>query len=237
MNEEQSQAASEWVAFSAYFATVIWSRWTGESQRAIESKDHVIATDSEGLWPERPIPSPDGKYIAAFREYKFGDPELRIFDVQRRSWVNFGKITIHPDFENWLYIQPNWNPWFADSSRLVFIQDSKIVIASPAGYKMDELSIEGPSGLPTPSPNGKFIAYVTYTARPMNHRPDLKFWGGTTVMTVSVAGNRKSQPVTEKNPDEVYDLKWLNDSSVIFDRVADDFRFEHARIWKASLKN
>ena len=108
MKSNRRQLLSGRSLLRLHFATVIWSRWTGESQRAIESKDHVIATDSsEGLWPERPIPSPDGKYIAAFREYKFGDPELRIFDVQRRSWVNFGKITIHPDFENWLYIQPN----------------------------------------------------------------------------------------------------------------------------------
>jgi hypothetical protein len=230
----QFQAASEWVAFSPAFKTVIWSRWIGGTQRSIETPNRQIAQDSIALWPERPIPSPDGRYIAVFSEDTFRDPELRVFDVQRRVWSSLGETTIHPD-RQWLYIQPNWNPWFADSSRLVLIQDHRLVVAYPDGRKVAEFNIEGVSGLPTASPDGKRIAYVTFEPRPMSVRPDLHFWGGTTVMVVSLESRLAPQAVTEKNPDEVYDLKWLDDSTVLFDRVADEGLFQHARIWKASL--
>ena len=230
----QFQAASEWVAFSPALKTVIWSRWIGGKLRSIETPDRQIAEDSTALWPERPIPSPNGRYIAVFSEDTFRDPELRVFDVQRRAWSNLGKIKIHPDRE-WLYIQPNWNPWFADSSRLVFVQGSKLVVAQPDGRKLTQVNIEAASGLPTASSDGKRIAYITFEPRPEKARPDLQFWGGTTVMVVSLESRLAPQAVTEKNPDEVYDLKWLDNNTVVFDRVADELFFRHARIWKASV--
>jgi hypothetical protein len=41
--------------------------------------------------------------------------------------------------------------------------------------------------------------------------------------------------VTLKNPDEVYDLKWLSNDTLVFDRVADEVFYRHARIWKAAV--
>ena len=176
----QFQAASEWVAFSPAFKTVIWSRWIGGTLRSIETPDRQIAQDSNALWPERPIPSPDGRYIAIFSEDRFRDPELRVFDVQRRAWSNFGKIKIHPS-KDWLYIQPNWNPWFEDSSRLVYVQGSKLVVAYPDGRKVTEVNIGGASGLPAASPDGKRIAYVTFEPRPDQGRESLLTAGASCV--------------------------------------------------------
>jgi hypothetical protein len=45
----------------------------------------------------------------------------------------------------------------------------------------------------------------------------------------------KPRSVTAKNPDEVYDLKWLNNGELVFDRVADEDLFQHARLWKAAV--
>jgi len=89
--------------------------------------------------------------------------------------------------------------------------------------------------LPTPSPDGKSIAYATFEPRPMKVRPDLQFWGGTTIMVVSTSTGSKPRPVTLKNSDEVYDLKWLNNGAIVFDRVADEQFYGHARIWKATV--
>jgi hypothetical protein len=145
-----------------------------------------------------------------------------------------GKITIHPD-NDWWYIQPNWNPWFADSSRLVFLRDSTLVIASPDDAQKTELQIDDHAGLPVPSPDGQFIAYVTFEPRLKSSRPDLQFWGGATVMVVSASAGLPPHAVTQKNPDEVFDLKWLNNGELVFDRVADEPMYQHARIWKIAV--
>jgi hypothetical protein len=145
-----------------------------------------------------------------------------------------GRIRIHPD-RNWSYIQPDWNPWFSDSSRLVFLRDSTFVIVTPDGRENTEIKIEGQAGLPTPSPDGQSIAYAIFEPRPMKVRPDLQFWGGTTIMVISTSTGSKPRPVTLKNSDEVYDLKWLNNGAIVFDRVADEQFYGYARIWKATV--
>jgi hypothetical protein len=66
-------------------------------------------------------------------------------------------------------------------------------------------------------------------------RPDLQFWGGTTIMVVPTSGQSKPRKVTLKNPDEVYDLKWLTNDVLVFDRIADDVFYKHARIWKVAV--
>jgi hypothetical protein len=66
-------------------------------------------------------------------------------------------------------------------------------------------------------------------------RPDLQFWGGTTILVVSVSAGLKPRSVTAKNPDEVYDLKWLNNGELVFDRVAEEDLFQHARHWKVAV--
>jgi WD40-like Beta Propeller Repeat len=95
--------------------------------------------------------------------------------------------------------------------------------------------VPGTIGLPTVSPDGKQIAYVTFEPRPMKDRPDLQFWGSTTIFVVPVSGATPPQPVTSKNDDEVLDLKWLNNDTILFDRVADEPFYHHARIWKATV--
>ena len=127
----------------------------------------------------------------------------------------------------------SWSPWFADSSRLVYLRDSTLVMVSPDGRNKTEINVAGQAGLPTPSPDGKSIAYVTFEPRPIKLRPDLQFWGGTTIMVVSTSTGSKPRPITLKNSDEVYNLKWLNNGDVVFDRVADELFYGHARIWKA----
>jgi hypothetical protein len=77
--------------------------------------------------------------------------------------------------------------------------------------------------------------YVTFEPRPKQMRPDLQFWRGTTIMIVGASGAPKPRAATTKNPDEVYDLKWLNNDALIFDRVADDVFYQHARIWKVAV--
>jgi len=222
---------SERAAYSSSLETMIWSRRVDQFQWVIEAPGGRVVEEGT-LGSGRAIPSPDGQYLAVFGDGP--ETNLRVYDFRHKSWKEFGRISIHPD-SNWSYIQPDWSPWFADSSRLVFLRDSTFVIVTPDGRDKTEIKIEGLAGLPTPSPDGKSIAYATLEPRPMKVRPDLQFWGGTTIMVVSTSTGSKPRPVTLKNSDEVYDLKWLNNGAIVFDRVADERFYGHARIWKATV--
>jgi len=222
---------SDRAAYSSSLETMIWSRRVDQFKWVIEAPSGRVVEEG-ALGSGRAIPSPDGQYLAVFGDGP--ETNLRVYDMQRKSWKELGKISIHPD-ENWSYIQPDWSPWFADSSRLVFLRDSTFVIVTPDGRDKTVIKIEGQAGLPTPSPDGKSIAYATFEPRPMKVRPDLQFWGGTTIMVVSTSTGSKPRPVTLKNSDEVYDLKWLNNGAIVFDRVADEQFYGHACIWKATV--
>ena len=222
---------TEWVAYLPSLKTIVWSRLIDKSQWAIEAPGQTVVKRML-FGSKRVVSSPDGRYLALFGENS--GTELRVYDFRLESWTDLGRISIHPD-KDWSYIQPDWNPWFADSSRLVFLRDSTLVITVPDGTLKTEIKIDGPAGLPVPSPDGKSIAYITFEPRPKQARPDLQFWGGTTVMVVATSGDSKPRTVTLKNPDEVYDLKWLNNDALVFDRVADDAFYQHARIWRVAV--
>jgi len=57
--------------------------------------------------------------------------------------------------------------------------------------------------------------------------------GGTRVWVVSLIGKPEPRPVTLKSLDETYDLRWLNDHALVFDRIADVLLYKQSRIWKA----
>jgi hypothetical protein len=223
--------AAEWVAYSSFLKTVIWSRQVDKSHRALETPTRMIVEDGM-FWQEHVVPSPNGRYLAVFREVS--ETDLRVYDLHRKSWTDLGKMSIHPD-KDWWYIRPNWSPWFADSSRLVFLRDSTLVITSPDGTRNTETKVDGYTGLPVASPDGQSIAYVTFEPRPMKERPDLQFWGGTTIWVAPASALSTPRPITQKNQDEVYDLKWLSNDTLVFDRVADEIFYGHARIWRAAV--
>jgi hypothetical protein len=49
-----------------------------------------------------------------------------------------------------------------------------------------------------PLPDGKSIAYITFEPRPKQVRPDLQFWGGTTIMVVPTSGESKPAQLLSK---------------------------------------
>ena len=76
---------------------------------------------------------------------------------------------------------------------------------------------------------------MSFEPRPQKERADLKFWGGTTVWVVSLIGKPEPRPVTPKSLDETYDLWWLADHTLVFDRVANVVFYKQSRIWKADV--
>jgi Tol biopolymer transport system component len=221
----------EWVSYSSSLAMIVWSRMVDASHWTIETPDRTVASTQSPIG-QRAVPSPDGRYIAVFSEST--PTELWVDDTQTGKWSDLGKIIIHPS-RNWNYLQPSWNPWFADSSRLAFFVGSSLVISTPDGQHKTQTIVEGQTGLPVPSPDGQSIAYLTAEPRPMRGNPSAQFWGDTTIWVISTKPGSKPRAASQKSDDATYDLNWLNDDTVVFDRVANEGLDQRARIWKANV--
>lgn len=179
------------------------------------------------------VPSPDERYLA------MGEPSsgrsLWVYDSLTKTLANLGSLTIHPDPE-WDYIKPGWNPWFADGKHLAFFSGASLNVVSPDGKERRELLKADHGGLAIPSPDGTLVAYATFSPRPLKIRKDLNFWGASTLWIVPSGGGTPKQ-VTNASKDETYDLRWLTNGSLIFDRISEGMFNEHARIWTVSVAN
>jgi WD40-like Beta Propeller Repeat len=202
-----------------------------ESNTVIETQSTRIAQHS-GWLGEDVVPSPDGRYLAVFDDE--WQKDLWIYDMQSMSWFDLGPLTIHPDRE-WGYMKATWDPWFSDSSKLAYLSGSRLIVSKPDGTARRSFRIDREAGLPTPSPDGKSVAYVTFDPRPMKSRADLSFWGGTNLWILPLEAGAKPIEATEKNSDTTYDLRWLGNGAIVFDRFGDEAFPEHARIWKVSI--
>jgi WD40 repeat protein len=224
--------ATERVTYLPRSRTVIWSRQSG-FHTVLETPSGVLA-QRDGWQGALIAPSPDGKYIAITGGWL--QSHLWVYDIDRSNWADLGEASIHPD-PNWEYIKPSWNPWFANSLRLAyFTRDNSVLsINAPDGKQRMDIQIEGRAGLATPSPDGQSLAYVTFEPRPRKERQDLQFWGGTRIWVIPLTVQPEPLPVTSKSPDETYDLRWLGDHALVFDRIADVPFYKQSRIWKVDL--
>ena len=216
-----------------------WGRGPQLLEWDIVCSDGSVLVRKDSFLTDLMVPSPDERYLAVLGASgpvgTTKDNNLWVYDRSKESWANLGKIIISPD-PDWDYIKPSWNPWFADSSRLAFIKESGVVVAAPDGSRKHVIAQpDRTAGLAVPSPDGKHVAYATFEGTPMEARPDLTFWGRTTIWVVPVNGSAKPRPVTRQAPETTYCLRWLSDSELVFDRVADEMLYRQARIWKTEV--
>jgi len=223
---------TERVSYLPSSETVIWSRHDG-FHTVIETPKGSLA-QRDGWQGDLIAPSPDGRYVAIAGGWL--QSHLWVYNINLKNWADLGEDEIHPD-RDWDYIKPSWNPWFADSSRLAYFTHdySVLSISTPDGKQRTDVQIGGPAGFAVPSPDGQFVAYVKFEPRPQKERPDLQFWGGTRIWVVPLNGKPEPRPVTRKSLDGTYDLRWLDDHTLVFDRVADVLFYRQTRIWKAEV--
>jgi hypothetical protein len=223
---------TERVSYLPRSGLMVWSRQDG-FHTVLETPNGVLA-QHDGWQGALIAPSSDGKYVAVAGSWP--QSHLWVYDIDLKKWADLGEADIHPD-RDWDYIKPSWNPWFADSSRLAYFtrKSSVLSISTPDGKQRKDIQINGPAGIAAPSPDGQFIAFVTFESRPQKVRPDLRFWGGTQIWIVPLRGEMEPRPATQKSVDETYDLRWLGDHTLIFDRVADVPFYKQTRIWKAGV--
>jgi len=228
---DPSQIGTERVSYLSSIDSPVWLQ-NDSPEAAIQTPHIKIARPNPGHLGELIIPSPDERYIA-FTSAPNGI--LSVYDRRDNSWSELGAITIHPD-SAWDYIKPSWNPWFSDSSRLAFISGSSLIISSPDGREKQIVADVGAkAGLAVPSPDGELIAYATFEDRPVNLRPDLKFWGGSTLWVISTVPGTKAYPVTGIHQDTTYCLRWMDNKQLVFDRIGDESFYMRARLWKAQV--
>ncbi|HKA01318.1 MAG TPA: hypothetical protein VKE70_32615 [Candidatus Solibacter sp.] len=174
-------------------------------------------------------PSPDGRYIAV-GPARLGR-SLNIYDLQQKTWSDFGAAVINPATE-WEWMEPSWNPWFADSSRIAFFTAEGLTVGSLDGKrKRIVLHTEEPAGLAVPSPNGRAIAYATFASRPRPERGNLlRIWNCTGIWVVVLDGASQPRRVVGQTLGLTYDLRWLDNEHLVFDRVEEGLP-PRARLW------
>jgi hypothetical protein len=215
-----------------------WSgtRGSGQTQKTVIQTPKRIIAMHPGRLGDVVVPSPDGRYLAIFDD--IWQSHLGIYDTRVSKWFDLGPVTVYPDSQTnsgWSYMSASWNPWFADSSRLVYVSGTNLVISKPDGSERRTIPIAGQAGLPAAAPDGKSVAYVTFDPHPTNARPDLEFWGGTIIWVLPIADGAKSFEITRKNDTTIYDLRWLSKSEIVFDRLEDEPFPMHAELWTASI--
>jgi hypothetical protein len=225
---------TERVSYLPRSGMMVWSRQYG-FHTVLETPKGIL-TQHDGWQGALIAPSPDGRYVGIAGGWS--QSHLWVYDIDLKKWGDLGEVDIHPD-RDWDYIKPSWKPWFANSSRMAyFTHDSSVLtISTPDGKQRTDIQIGRPAGLAAPSPDGQSVAYVTFEPRPAKGRPDLQFWGGTRVWVASLIDKREPRAATQKSLDETYDLRWLDDHTLVFDRVADVLFYKQSRIWKAEVQH
>jgi hypothetical protein len=231
-SKEDPLNRTERVSYLSDIDSPIWIQNNDDASAVIRTPRDEIAQYPGGHLSEMIISSPDGRYIAVTGAWK---SRLRVYDRRTMSWSDLGEVMIHPNSE-WDYSKPSWNPWFRDSSRLVFISGSSLVISSPDGQQKQILTDVGSkAGLAVPSPDGEYIAYATFEERLMKGSTYPKFWGGTTLWVIPVVSGAKAYPATGKDQDATYCLSWLSNRRLVFDRIADMPLNMKARLWQVEV--
>jgi len=179
------------------------------------------------------VPSPDERYIAVGPRYL--GQSLSIYDIREKTWIDLGAVTIHPD-KGWNWMEPSWNPWFADSSQLAFFTTEGLVVSSPDGrQKRVVLRTEEPAGLAVPSPDGRAIAYATFKSRPRNSDPgSWPIWGCTGIWVVALQGPSQPRRVVGQTSESTLDLRWLDNDHLVFDRIAEHAP-PRAQLWTVDV--
>ncbi len=232
---------SERVAYLPNLRQFVWIDYSDDGGTILQTANGPIAKFHLTLDIDAVIvPSPDGRYLAIGETKGMGEtfddgPLLRVYDTQLKTLANLGSLRIHPD-PSWDYIEPGWNPWFADGKHLAFFAGPSLYVASPDGKERRKLLQADHGGLAIPSPDGTMVAYATFSPRPMHQRRDLDFWEGSLLWVVSSEGGTPRR-ITSYSEDETYDLRWLSPRQLIFDRISEGLFNEHARIWTVPVWN
>jgi hypothetical protein len=165
--------------------------------------------------------SPDGKYIVMIpygRDEDAYSPYL--IDFQARTLQLSTNIGAIPKLSDWEYRKSRWNPWSKDGSRMTFVKDEQVWIADADSHNAKQVTFDTAQKLfPVLSRDGKHIAYITWQP---DNRQGYKGMGPTDIWVVDI-DTTLAMRVTLPAPERITCLNWLDNNTVIFDRITEGF--------------
>jgi hypothetical protein len=231
--QETLRECVERVAYLSTQGSFLWVRQKWGDSVLITPQGEFSPPYKEKFLGEWLAPSPDERYVAA-GPGPLGK-SLTIYDSREKVWHDLGAVVIHPDVD-WTWMEPSWSPWFADGSRLVFFTADGLVASTPDGKQRSVLlRTQEPAGLAVPSPDGRAIAYATFMSAPRpNGIGSPPTFYTTGIWIVDVQGESQPRRLTGPGVTSTYDLRWLDNQHLVFDRI-EQLRLPKAQLWMVAV--
>jgi hypothetical protein len=208
----------ERVAYLSTGGSFVWVRQKWGDSYLVTPRGELSPHHHDGFLGEWLAPSPDERYIAV-GPGRLGR-SLSVYDLRTKRWFDLGTAIMNPD-RDWDWWEPSWNPWFAGSSQLAFFTTEGLIVSSADGKaKRIVLRTQEPAGLAVPSPDGRSIAYATFASRPRNSgMGNSPIWNCTGIWVVGLDEPSHPRRLAGQSPASTYDLRWLDNQNLVFDRV------------------
>jgi hypothetical protein len=125
-------------------------------------------------------------------------------------------------------LEPVVHGWFTP----VFFTTEGLIVSTPDGKQQRVvLRTHERAGLAVPSPDGGAIAYATFTSAPRpNGRGSPPTFSTAGIWIVGVEGESQPRRLTGPGMGSTYDLRWLDNQHLVFDRI-EQGRPPKAQLW------
>ncbi|HST20430.1 MAG TPA: hypothetical protein VLR90_04905, partial [Blastocatellia bacterium] len=186
----------------------------------IKLPDATSSKKGQAMW------SPDGKYIVLMN---LGDEGAAIINMQTRTVRIVKDVSVNEFHDSWGYRKSRWNPWSKDGAHITFIRKGQVWVMKPDGSDQKQVTFDSArKAFPVFSRDGKRIAYLTW--QPDNRRHYAR--SGPTDLWVSDIETGLAARVTAPSTGRINCLDWIDDYTLIFDRLEEGQYIGH----ESSLK-
>ncbi len=187
-------------------ANVFLLRSDGQ-RKAIHVPEGASMMSQQATW------SPDGRYVFLPGTGNNG----LLIDTHSNTTKAIENVDPIHRFGSWDYRKCRWNPWAKDGSKLAFLRDGQVWICSPGSDDARQLTFDSTrKAFPTFSRGGTWVAYITWQSDTRRHYERV---GPTDLWVIDVKTTLAAR-VTAQSTGRIHCLDWLDDNTLIFDRLA-----------------
>ena len=190
----------------------------------IDSEGNKVEMRAPGVWGSQAVWSSDGNHVVVVPTAPSGSVGRGTAIEPGKAFViDFAgqmlKATIDVDevwgMGGWNYRKGRWNPWSKDGKRLAFIRQGQVWISDPDGSATQVTFDASNKIFPTFSPDGTKVAYITWQFDNREHYARL---GPTDIWVVDIRSGLAVR-VTRADSGRIQGLDWLDNRTLIFDRL------------------
>ena len=193
------------------------------------NKREMKAPDRETLWGSQAVWSPDGTRLVVVPVQPSGSfGRDKVIEPAKAFVIDFSGPTTAAVIDvdqvwsmgGWSYRKGRWNPWSRDGRRLAFIRNGQVWILDSDGNATLSTFDASHKVFPTFSPDGTKIAYITWQFDNREHYTRL---GPTDIWVIDIKTGLAAR-VTRADSGRIEGLDWLDNDTIIFDRLGLDDR-------------